>query len=175
VPPALADDIAARFRWVDGHADLYRVLADGDLLARIADALAAPFEGVTTIAAVEARGFMLAGAVAVRLGAGVAAIRKAGALLPGAKLEQTAGVDYRGNEHRLVLQQDVLEEGARVLLVDDWVETGSQARAARALIRSAGGRWAGVATIVDDTTEPVRAALAPFHALLPSAALGPSA
>ena len=151
------------------------MLADGGLLARIADALAAPFDGVTAVAAVEARGFLLAGAVALRLGTGVVAIRKAGALLPGLKLEQTAGIDYRGSEHRLLLQRDAVAAGERVLLVDDWVETGSQARAARALLEQAGGRWAGIATVVDDTTEPVRAALAPFHALLPSAALGPSA
>src|SRR5918997_2474466 len=75
--PDFADDFLARFRWIDGHADMLGLLVDGPFLSRAVDALAVPFEngGITTVAAVEARGFAIGAGVALELGAGFVAIR----------------------------------------------------------------------------------------------------
>lgn len=61
----------------------------------------------------------------------------------------------------------------RVLLADDWVEVGSQALTAKALIEEAGAVYAGCSVIVDDTDSDVRRRLAPFAALVPVSVLGP--
>jgi adenine phosphoribosyltransferase len=100
------------------------------------------------VAAVEARGFLLAGVVGNELGAGVVAIRKQGGALPGAWSEAVTSPDYRGRRFTLVMQSDLLTREDRVLLVDDWIETGSQALAVRALIEGTGAAFAGLAVIV---------------------------
>jgi adenine phosphoribosyltransferase len=164
------------FRWVDGHADIWRVFADADSLRDVVSSLADPWQGVgvTHVVGVEARGFLLGGAVAVSLGAGFVAIRKAGTgLLPGPKVRATADEDYRGNRHQLRMQS-VLAAGDRVLLVDDWAERGSQAQAARELVESCGAEFLGVAVVVDMLPADVRPKLGTVTALVAAAELGPS-
>lgn len=164
--------LLAAFRWVDGHADVWPWFADGDLLRYVAAALAAPYAGaVDVVTAVESRGWLLAGAVARDLGRGVVPVRKDGGLLAGAYDAVVAEPDYRGTAHRLRMQR-VLAPGTRVLLVDDWVETGSQARAVRALVEGQGAVWAGVSTVVDQSDDATRTDLAPYNALLAYADLG---
>ncbi len=69
------DELLRSFHWIDGHADVWRWFSDAELFGRIVRELSDPFRrvGVTKVAAVEARGFLLAGAVAKELDAGVAA------------------------------------------------------------------------------------------------------
>lgn len=171
----LVDDIVSRVDWVDGHANVWRLFADADVFPRVIDGLAEPYAAgdVTHVAGIEARGFLLGGAVAARLGAGFVAIRKDGGLLPGPKHMRTAPLDYRGNSARLRLQQDALGPRDRVLLVDDWFETGSQALTARALIDDAEADYAGSSIVVDQLAASARDRLAPVAALLPFSALRP--
>ena len=65
--------------------------------------------------------------------------------------------------------------GDRVLLVDDWIETGSQAAGARTLIEECGATFLGVAAIVDQLTPESREQLVRVHTLLPKTALGDDA
>jgi adenine phosphoribosyltransferase len=162
------DDLLARFRWIDGHADILGLFADAGLLAAAGEALAAPFEAVdiTRIAAVEARGFILGTAVAVHLGVGFVPIRKAGAIHPGPKALRQAGPDWRGNQPTLMVQRSALRSTERVLLVDDWIETGSQALAARALIDDCEAQYAGLSVLVDQSREEVRNALLPVASVV---------
>ena len=171
----LGQRLVERFEWIEGHADVWRLFSDAVLLHELAAGLAAPFSAaeVTKVAGVESRGFIVGGGVATHLGVGFVAIRKAGGLLPGAKVERRTAPDYRGLENVLRLQRAAVSTVDRVLLVDDWVEVGSQALAAKALIEEAGGTYAGCSVIVDDTTADVRAELEPFSALVPVSALGP--
>jgi adenine phosphoribosyltransferase len=171
------DDLVRSFRWVDGHADVWRWFADGELFRRIVGELADPFRsvGVTEVAAVEARGFLLAGAVAKELGAGVVAIRKHGGALPGPRLEAQTSPDYRARRLTLVMASDLLARDDRVLLVDDWIETGSQALAARALIEGTGAAFAGLAVIVrDGTPMEGQERLQRLHVLIDAEAFGPA-
>lgn len=158
----------ARFRWVGGHADVLGLLADAELLREVGHALVEPFAsaGVTKVAAVEARGFVLGTAAALAAGAGLVPIRKAGAVHPGPKAVRLAEPDWRGRRHELVLQRRAVGAGDRVLLVDDWAEQGSQALAARALLEDCGAAYLGLSLLVDQLPADARAALAPVAAVV---------
>ena len=147
----LAAQVAARFHWVEGHADIWSLFADASLFEGITSALAGPFRGanITKVAGMEARGFILGGAVARELETGFVAIRKDTGPFPGPKLTRVTASDYRGNSSLLRLQRESISPTDRVLLVDDWIETGSQAAAARALVEEAGAEFVGVSMIVD--------------------------
>lgn len=170
----LAEEIAARFAWVDGHADVWRLFGDPVLFAKIAAALADPFrdDGIAVVCGVESRGFILGGVVARELGVGFAAIRKRDGLYPGPKIELRSEPDYRGNRNVLRLQRRAIREGDRVLIVDDWVERGSQIGAGVALVEHCGGTVAGISVIIDQLVD--HGALPPVHALVHADALGPS-
>jgi adenine phosphoribosyltransferase len=132
-------------------------------LRRAAAALAEPFREVAVqkVAGIEARGFVLAACVALELDAGFVGIRKPGGMHPGAKAELTAPRDWRGNETTLRLQRHVIAAGDRVLVVDDWAETGSKALTARLLIEACGGVYAGLSLLVDQLQPDVREQLQP--------------
>jgi adenine phosphoribosyltransferase len=168
------DELLDRFAWVGGHADVWRLFSDGALFRRIVAALADPFRDATKVAGVEARGFILGGAVAVELGVGFVAIRKEAGLFPGPKASGRTEADYRGNEHVLRLQRDALAPGDRVVLVDDWAERGSQALTARELVEECGATFEGLALVVDQLDHATRTRIGRVHALVSADELGPS-
>ena len=159
----LADDVAAKLRYYDGHSDTLGLFADAAFLARAGAGLAEPFRDakVTKVAGIEARGFVLATAVALELGAGFVGIRKPGAVLAGEKAEASFERDWRGHDGVLRLQRHVVASPDRVLVVDDWAETGSKALAARELIEACGGAYAGLSLLVNQLPADVQASLEP--------------
>jgi adenine phosphoribosyltransferase len=176
VPDDLRRELVERIPWVGGHADVWRTFSDERVFPRLVTALADPYRGagVTKVAGIEARGFILAAAVAVELSAGLVAIRKAAGLFPGEKIVRVTDPDYRGHTSTLRLQVRSLNRGDRVLLVDDWLETGSQGLAAKAMIEEAGAVLVGASVIVDQLSDRSRGLLGPLTALIPFAALDPS-
>lgn len=179
----IASRIMARFRWVHGHADVWLLFTEPLLFRDVVRALAEPFRDsrITKVAGVEARGFVVeargfvvGGAVATELAAGFVAIRKEAGLFPGEKLTRATSADYRGNRTLLRLQRAAVTPADRVLIVDDWFETGSQALAAKALIEEAGATFVGASVIVDQLPAEVRLELHTFAALVHSDALGSS-
>lgn len=72
----------------------------------------------------------------------------------GELVRATAEPDYLGRTLTLVAARESVPAGARVLLVDDWIELGAQARAARAIVESCGASVVGLSVIVDQTTAP---------------------
>ena len=173
---AARDRLLAEFRWCDGHADMWRVFREPAALKALVEALAHPWSeaGVTQVVGVEARGFLLGGAVAVRLGTGFHAVRKPGGLLPGPMLSRvTEERDYRGNRYELRMQATLVADDL-VLMVDDWAETGSQSMAVRELVELAGARFAGISLVVDQLDDAVRDRLNPVTALVRAEELGPS-
>lgn len=162
------------FGWVQGHADVWSVFSDAGALADCVQWLCDAWrsEDITHVVGIEARGFLLGGAVAVGLGAGFVAIRKEHTgLLPGPKVVTRADEDYRGLRHELRMQR-TLPAGARVLLVDDWAERGSQALAARTLVAECGANFLGVGLLVDQLSSEVRQALGRVTALVSADLLG---
>jgi adenine phosphoribosyltransferase len=157
------------FRWVSGHADVWSVFRDAKALSAVVAALAEPFKegGVDAVCGVEARGFLLGAAVAVELGAGFLPVRKGTGLFPGEKTFGQTAPDYRGLRHTLRLQRSAVAEKDRILLVDDWIETGNQALTVRGLVEQCGGTWVGCSVLVDQLCETsAREALGPIHAVL---------
>jgi adenine phosphoribosyltransferase len=116
---------------------------------------------VHKVVGIEARGFVLASCVALELEAGFVAVRKPGSIHPGTKAELTAPPDWRGLETTLRLQRHVIAEGERLLVVDDWAETGSKALTARRLVEECGGLYAGLSLLVDQLPDDVRGELEP--------------
>jgi adenine phosphoribosyltransferase len=163
VRTAIHDELVERFRYFDGHSDTLGLFADPGFLRRAAAGVAAPFREmqVDKVAGIEARGFVLATAVALELGVGLVAIRKPGSVHPGPKVELATPPDWRGLETVLRLQRHVIAPNDHVLVVDDWAETGSKALTARRLIEACGGRHAGLSLLVDQLTPEVREQLEP--------------
>lgn len=112
------------FRWVDGHADVWRVFRHGNVFRLVVGQLAhaAREFDATAIVGVESRGFLLGGAVAAELGVGFVAVRKTDGLFPGATSTQLSEPDYRGNRHQLRIQNDAVQPTDRLVLIDDWIE-----------------------------------------------------
>ncbi len=169
----LTAELIAHIPWVGGHADVWRAFSDRLVFPLLVAALAEPFrgDGITKVAGVEARGFILGSAVAVELSCGFVAIRKERGLFPGEKIVRSTEPDHRGATSTLRLQTRSVVAGDRILLVDDWFETGSQALAARAMIEQAGAVFVGASIIVDQLAQDVRSQLGTVAALLPFAAL----
>jgi adenine phosphoribosyltransferase len=157
------DDLVARLQYFEGHSDTLGLFADGKFLRRAAAEVADPFRNaaVHKVVGIEARGFVLASCVALELEAGFVAVRKPGSIHPGTKAELTAPPDWRGLETTLRLQRHVIAEGERLLVVDDWAETGSKALTARRLVEECGGLYAGLSLLVDQLPDDVRGELEP--------------
>ena len=127
--------------------DVTTLLLDRVGLAGAVDLLAATVDGpVDLVAAIEARGFAIGGALAVRLGAGLLLVRKDGKL-PGATIAEDYALEY--GTDRLAMHVDACAPGARVLIVDDLIATGGTALAAARLVRRAGGEIAGARFLID--------------------------
>jgi adenine phosphoribosyltransferase len=171
VPSPFHDELVARARVIDGHADVLGMLADAGVLRRAGAALAAPFSGdrIAKVAGLEARGFILGAAVALELDAGFVAVRKPGSIHPGPKASVVTAPSWRGHPVTLAVQRAAIGEGERVLLVDDWAETGSQALAAKQLVQECGGEYAGLSMLVDQLSDELRNALAPVFAVADAA------
>lgn len=177
--PPLPDATAARaavleaFRWQGGHADVWRVFADPGALSAVVAGLAEPWRdaGITVVLGIESRGFLLGAAVAVNLGVGFQAVRKSDGILPGPKLSVLSAPDYRASRHQLRMQ-DTLRPDDVALLVDDWAERGSQAQAAKELVKMSGARFAGLTVLVDQLDDDVRSALGRVSCLVRASELG---
>lgn len=98
------------------------------------------------IAGIEARGFIVGGAVAHQLGLGFVPIRKAGKL-PWKTIGRDYALEY--GTDRVEIHTDMLRPGERVLLIDDLIATGGTAVAGRDLVASAGAEVVGAAFIID--------------------------
>jgi adenine phosphoribosyltransferase len=138
--------------------DITPLMADARALAGAVAALAAPFAGrVDMVAAIEARGFLLAAPVAVALGAGVVPLRKLGKL-PWSTMSESYDLEYGSDS--LEVHLDAVGEGDRVLVVDDIVATGGTARAAVDLVRRAGASVVGLTALLEIVALGGRARLA---------------
>jgi adenine phosphoribosyltransferase len=141
--------------------DLTPVLADPRGLAMITDALAEAADGVDLIAGVDARGFLLGAAVALRMGTGVLAVRKGGKLPPPV---HTVRYELEYGSATLEVPADGVDlTGRSVLVIDDVLATGGTLAAAAQLLGDAGARVAGAAVVLELTALNGRAAVQPLQ------------
>jgi len=128
--------------------DITPMLLDPALFRDTVDALAdwTAEREARKILGVDARGFLFAGAVADRLGLGLVPARKPGKL-PYQTVSESYDLEYGVNT--LELHTDAVEEGERIVIVDDLLATGGTVRAAARLVEALGGTVAGLAFVVE--------------------------
>jgi adenine phosphoribosyltransferase len=128
--------------------DITPLLGDARTFRLVVDELVEPWrtQRVDRVAGIEARGFILAGAIAHQLGAGFVPIRKKGKL-PYATVRVAYSLEYGLDE--IEMHRDALNTGERILLVDDLIATGGTAEAAVKLLRSLGAQLLGACFIVE--------------------------
>ena len=128
--------------------DITTLLGDARAFRRAVDELVHPFAGmkVDKVAGIEARGFILGGAVAHQLSAGFVPIRKKGKL-PHATVSIAYSLEY--GVDAMEIHTDAIGQEERVLLVDDLIATGGTAVAAANLLRQIGATLVAACFIID--------------------------
>jgi adenine phosphoribosyltransferase len=149
----VAELIKARIRDVHDYPqpgivfkDITPLLADGQALRAVVDALSDGYAPVNKVVGIEARGFILAAAVACRLGSGFVPVRKQGKL-PGPTYAESYDLEY--GKATIEVHQDAFAPGERVLIIDDVLATGGTAQATATLVRRAGAEALGIAVILE--------------------------
>ena len=138
------------------RCDVTPVFANPEAYTALVADLAQPFADleINYVAGIDALGFILGMAVAMHLKKGFLTIRKGGKL-PVPVISRNF-IDYTGFEKTLELRTDILATGHRVLLVDEWIETGAQVTAASRLLEDQGAEVIGIATINMDENPTTR-------------------
>ncbi len=140
--------------------DLTPLFADRDGMTAVVDALVGVASGADLVAGIDSRGFLVAAAVAGRLGTGVLAIRKSGKLPPPVHAEQYA-LEY--GTATLEIPADGIDlRGRDVVIIDDVLATGGTLGAATRLLERAGAHVTAAAVVVELTALGGREAIAPL-------------
>ncbi len=128
--------------------DVTSLIADPVALRATIDELIWPFlrTGFDYVVGIEARGFILGGAIAHELGLGFIPIRKKGKL-PGETLSRSYHLEY--GEDAVEIHKDALSHGERVLMIDDLIATGGTAEAALALLEDTGAEVVAACFVID--------------------------
>jgi len=132
-----------KFAWLDPST----MYINARVFHALLDDLLAPFQTdeVDVVAGFDAAGFVLGAAIATRLGKGFLTIRKSGKLP--VETDSVEFVNYSGRTQRLEMRTPAFAPGTRVLLVDQWVETGGTMSAGAQLVERQGGVVAGIAAV----------------------------
>src|SRR5674476_200533 len=138
--PTLDDDLRASIRSIPDYPkpgimfrDITTLLGDARAFRRAVDALVQPWAGmkIDKVAGIEARGFILGGAVAHQVSAGFIPIRKKGKL-PHKRVTIAYSLEYGLDE--MEMHEDAVSKGERVIVVDDLIATGGTAEGAVKLL-----------------------------------------
>lgn len=151
----MADWVTSRIRTIPDYPkpgimfrDITTLLADAQGFRKAVDEMVQPWAGekIDRVVGIDARGFILGGAVAHQLSVGFIPVRKPGKL-PWKTHQEEYDLEY--GQDALQIHQDAVADGAQVLLVDDLIATGGTAEAAVNLIRRTGGVVAGATFVID--------------------------
>jgi adenine phosphoribosyltransferase len=140
------------------YADITGWWRDADLLRLLGPALADLFPEATptVVLGPDSRGSLVGPLVALHLGVGFVEVRKN--RTPAGDSDQwirrLTPPDYRDRHLELGFRRGLVRSSDHVLLVDDWVDTGSQAATVRAMVDGTGATWAGFGCIVDALDDP---------------------
>jgi len=128
--------------------DITTLLSNARAFRRAVDEMVQPYAGIRIdkVAGIEARGFILAGAVAHQLSTGYVPVRKKGKL-PYKTISQDYALEYGVDS--IEIHEDAIKPGEQVVIVDDLIATGGTAEAAMKLIERAGGKVVGLPFVID--------------------------
>lgn len=128
--------------------DITTLLKNADAIRSLADELASRYrpQQIAKVVGIESRGFIFAGILAARLGAGFVPVRKPGKL-PADCYEVKYSLEYGSNS--LAIHRDAIGMDERVLIVDDLLATGGTAEATVGLVRQLGGEIVGLDFLVE--------------------------
>lgn len=146
------------------NISIYSPWTDAHLFKNIISELSKPFLNlkVDKVVGIEARGLILGGALAYKIGAGFVLCRKKGNTYqyhyPRNLVYSKTCIDYSGKRKTLELEKDnkSISNGDRVLIIDDWFGSGEQGLAAISLVCKAGGTVVGVGIMLDDMSTDAR-------------------
>ena len=153
--PELENDLKAAIRSIPDYPkpgivfrDITTLLGDARAFRRAVDELVQPWAGskIDKVAGIEARGFILGGAVAHQVSAGFIPIRKKGKL-PHKRVSIAYSLEYGLDE--MEMHEDAVAKGDRVILVDDLIATGGTAEGAVKLLRQMGGQVVAACFVID--------------------------
>ena len=153
--PQLEYDLKSAIRTISDYPkpgikfrDITTLLGDARAFRRAVDELVQPWAGskIDKVAGIEARGFILGGAVAHQVSAGFVPIRKKGKL-PHTTVRIAYSLEYGIDE--MEMHEDAVVKGDRVILVDDLIATGGTAEAAVKLLRRLGAELLAACFIID--------------------------
>ncbi|NTF81799.1 adenine phosphoribosyltransferase [Agrobacterium rhizogenes] len=151
----IASELAASIRSIPDYPkpgiifrDITTMLGDAKAFRRAVDALVQPYAGtkIDKVAGMEARGFILGGAVAHQLSAGFVPIRKKGKL-PHDIVRIAYSLEYGVDE--MEMHRDAVSPGEKVILVDDLIATGGTAVGATQLLRQIGAEVVAACFVID--------------------------
>ncbi len=130
--------------------DITPLLQDKEAFCKMIDALAAPYaeEKIDKVVGIDARGFILAAAVAYKLKTGLAIVRKKGKL-PAKTISKKYSLEYASNI--LEMHEDAILPGERVLLIDDVLATGGTMEATADLVKELKGKIVGIDFLIELT------------------------
>jgi adenine phosphoribosyltransferase len=128
--------------------DITTLLGNAPVFGAVVDELVRPWHGarIDRVAGIEARGFILGGAIAHQLQAGFVPIRKKGKL-PHTTVRVAYSLEYGLDE--MEMHRDAVASGERIILVDDLIATGGTAEAAVKLLRTLGAQVLAACFIID--------------------------
>ena len=131
--------------------DVTPIFENPVVFSKLLNDLIKPFKeiGFDKIAGLDALGFIIGGALAQKTKVGFIAIRKGGKL-PGIKntvLKTSSFVDYTNTSKSFEINKSSIKKGDKILLVDEWIETGTQMKAAIKLIEELGGEIIGISAL----------------------------
>jgi len=138
-----------KFAWLDPTSIYINAAAFTDLLDDITADLDA--DEIDVVAGLDAMGFVLAAGIAARIGRGFLPVRKAGKLC--VDTDKVSFSNYSGRTQDMEMRQPAYAPGTRVLLVDQWVETGGTMDGAIRLVERQNGKVAGIVAIAIETNE----------------------
>jgi adenine phosphoribosyltransferase len=128
--------------------DITTLLQDGKVFKYVIDEMISPYKAaeINKVVAIDARGFLLASPIAYKLGCGVSLVRKKGKL-PYKTIEEKYIKEY--GPDLLTINEDTIEKGDRVLIIDDLLATGGTMEATVKLVERLGGTIIGISFIID--------------------------
>lgn len=144
-------------------ADITPVFLYGAVFRQVVDQLINLFKDkqIDKVVCIEGRGFIFGGAIAYQLGIGLVPIRQKGKLQN--KVYSIDFIDYSNQQKNLEVHKDAISKGNKILIIDDWVETGNTMKTAINLVEQCGGEVIGVGVLVDDSSAEIKAFLKKYN------------